>query len=293
MEEGSFRCDANVSVMPKGSTVFGTRVELKNINSFRFVRHAIEYEIKRQVRLCETSERVVQETRLFDPAEGKTRSMRSKEEAHDYRYFPEPDLLPLTLDEALLDGIRKDLPELPRDRLLRFKSRYGLSHEDAKLLVADTDRAVGDLFEACAAKYRDARKLMNWFKGELFRAMKESEIRFDALRITPASFSALLTLVDDGRLSLSAAKEVFAELLEAGGDPAQIVAARGLSQVSDESAIESAVDAVISAHPDEVARYKAGKKQLFGFFTGQVMRSMKGKGNPAVVNELLKKKLGG
>jgi aspartyl-tRNA(Asn)/glutamyl-tRNA(Gln) amidotransferase subunit B len=292
MEEGSFRCDANVSVMPKGAKELGTRAELKNINSFKFVRQAIEYEIKRQIKVIEAGDRVVQETRLFDAAEGRTRSMRSKEEAHDYRYFPEPDLQPLVVEESLIEEIKKTIPELPRERLFRFKGQYGLSHDDAKLLVADVDRRVGEFFEACAAQYKDAKKLANWFKGELFRALKEGQAKIEALALTPGAFAALLTLLDKGEISGNAAKEVFNELLAKGGDPAKIVEAKGLRQVSDTGAIEKTVDEVIAAHPDEVARYKGGKTQLLGFFTGQVMRAMKGKGNPGIAGELLKKKLG-
>jgi aspartyl-tRNA(Asn)/glutamyl-tRNA(Gln) amidotransferase subunit B len=292
MEEGSFRCDANVSVMPKGAKELGTRAELKNINSFRFVRQAIEYEIRRQIKVVESGERVVQETRLYDPAEGRTRSMRSKEEAHDYRYFPEPDLQPLSVDDALVDAQRKALPELPRARLHRFERQYGLSHDDAKLLVAE-DRRIGDLFEACAAKYQDAKKLANWFKGELFRALKDGPANIETLALTPDAFAALLTMLDKGEISGNAAKDVFNELCAKGGDPVKIVEAKGLKQVSDVGAIEKAVDEVVAAHPDEVARYQGGKKQLLAFFTGQVMRSMKGKGNPGVAGELLKKKLGG
>ncbi len=292
MEEGSFRCDANVSVMPKGAKELGTRAELKNINSFRFVRQAIEYEIKRQIKVVESGERVVQETRLYDPAEGRTRSMRSKEEAHDYRYFPEPDLQPLTVDGALVEELRKTLPELPRERLHRFERQYGLSHDDAKILVAEDDRRIGELFEACAARYKDARKLVNWFKGELFRALKDGPATIESLALTPDAFAALLTMLDKGEISGNSAKEVFYELCAKGGDPQKIVEAKGLKQVSDVGAIEKAVIEVIAAHPDEVARYRGGKKQLLAFFTGQVMRTMKGKGNPGVAGELLRKKLG-
>jgi aspartyl-tRNA(Asn)/glutamyl-tRNA(Gln) amidotransferase subunit B len=293
MEEGSFRCDANVSVMPKGAKELGTRAELKNINSFKFVRQALEYEIKRQIKVVEAGDRVVQETRLFDPAEGRTRSMRSKEEAHDYRYFPEPDLQPLRVEEEQIARIKSELPELPRERLRRFVRQYGLSHDDAKLLTADVDRRIGELFEACAALYKDGKKLANWFKGELYRALNEGQAEIDALRLTPQAFASLLTMLDQGEISGSAAKDVFNELLAKGGAPAAIVEARGLRQVSDAGAIEKAVDEVLGAHPDEVARYKAGKLQLLGFFTGQVMRAMKGKGNPGIASELLKKKLGG
>ncbi len=291
MEEGSFRCDANVSVMPKGSTTLGTRVELKNINSFRFVRQAIDYEIKRQIRSIEDGVPVVQETRLYDPGDGRTHTMRSKEEAHDYRYFPDPDLQPVRVEPSLVETLRSGLPELPRARLKRFESQYGLAREDAKLLVVETDRRLGELFEEVATKYADSRKLMNWFKGELFRALKDGEAELHALKLTPDAFASLLTMVDKGEISGSAAKDVFGELVRSGGSPEAIVEKKGLKQVSDTGAIEAAVDQVLAAHPGEVEKYKAGKTQLLGFLTGQVIKSMKGKANPALVNELLKKKL--
>jgi aspartyl-tRNA(Asn)/glutamyl-tRNA(Gln) amidotransferase subunit B len=293
MEQGSFRCDANISVMPKGATELGTRTELKNINSFKFVREALDYEIKRQSELVRSGGAVVQETRLYDSDTHSTRSMRSKEEAHDYRYFPEPDLLPLKVEPEWIERIRGSLPELPRARVERFERQYGLSREDAKAIASDAERAVGDLFEAVAASYKDAKKIANWFRGELFHALKDGEKTIADLQITPQAYAGLLGLIDQGAISGNAAKEVFAELLARGGDPAAIVDAKGLRQVSDAGAIEAAVDAVIAAHPDEVAKYRGGKKQLLGFFTGQVMKSMKGKGNPAIANELLKKKLGG
>jgi len=292
MEEGSFRCDANVSVMPEGATELGTRAEIKNVNSFRFVRHAIEYEIKRQIELIESGGKVVQETRLFDTETGRTRSMRSKEEAHDYRYFPDPDLQPLVVEESFVETVRRGMPELPRERLRRFEAQYQLSREDARLLTTDTDRRVGEFFEACAARYPDAKKLANWFKGELFRALNEGEASIGSLKITPEAFAALLTLLDKGEVSSGVAKDVFGELLRNGGDPARIVDAKGLRQVSDTGEIERIVDEVITRHAEEVARYRSGKKQLLGFFTGQVMKAMKGKGNPAIANELLRKKLG-
>ncbi|MGC4123194.1 MAG: Asp-tRNA(Asn)/Glu-tRNA(Gln) amidotransferase subunit GatB [Myxococcales bacterium] len=292
MEKGSFRCDANVSVMPKGSTVLGTRTELKNINSFKFVREAIEYEIRRQIEVIQGGGKIVQETRLYDSERRRTDSMRSKEEAHDYRYFPDPDLLPLEVSDAWIEELRKGLPELPRDRMLRLEKQYGLPRDDARALAVDVDPAVGVLFDQVSALYKDPKKLANWFKGELFRALKDGEAKLDALKLTPQSFAGLLTLVDRGELSGSSAKEVFATLLAEGGEPAKIVEAKGLKQVSDTGAIEKAVDEAIAAHPDEVAKYRAGKTKLLGFFTGQVMKAMKGKGNPAVVNELVQRKLG-
>jgi aspartyl-tRNA(Asn)/glutamyl-tRNA(Gln) amidotransferase subunit B len=293
LEQGSFRCDANVSVMPRGSSQLGTRAELKNINSFRFVREALDFEIKRQSELLESGKPVVQETRLYDPDARRTRSMRSKEEAHDYRYFPEPDLPPLRLEEAMIEEIRRALPELPRERMLRFERQYALPRDDARALTSEVHPAVGVLFEAVAKIFPGPRTIANWFRGELFRALKDGQTPLADLEITPEAFAGLLAMLERGEISGNAAKEVFGELVERGGDPTRIVETRGLRQVSDAGATEKTVDEVIAQHPDEVAKYRAGKKQLLGFLTGQAMKAMKGKGNPALVNELLKKKLGG
>jgi len=291
LEEGSFRCDANVSVMRRGATQYGQRVELKNINSFRFVQKAIDYEIGRQVELVESGGKVAQETRLFDAVRGETRSMRSKEEAHDYRYFPEPDLPPLRIPGGLVERIGRELPELPRAKLQRFASSYGLPAYDAKILVGD--RELADLFERTQAAYGGpAKKLSNWFTGELLRMLKEGAGAIGALRFAPAQFAALLKLVDGGELSNNAAKDVFAEMFRSGRDPKEIAREKGLVQVQDTGAVDAAVDAVLAANPGEVEKYRSGKKQVFGFLVGQVMKAMKGKGNPALVNAALKAKLG-
>ncbi|HET9451169.1 MAG TPA: Asp-tRNA(Asn)/Glu-tRNA(Gln) amidotransferase subunit GatB [Aggregicoccus sp.] len=307
LEEGSFRCDANVSVMRKGASEYGTRAELKNINSFRFVKQAIEYEVARQVDLLESGGKVVQETRLWDAARGETRSMRSKEEAHDYRYFPEPDLPPLRLDEAQLEAAAKALPELPRPRLQRFVQQHGLPAYDARILTAE--RALADYFEACLQHHADAKRLSNWFLGELSRLLNEQRLQeqklqeqrqgagslgaaLQALRFTPAQLGELLDLVARGTLSTPAAKEVFGEMFRAGRAPAQVVQERGLAQVSDAGAVERVVDEVLAKNAGEVEKYRAGKKQVYGFLVGQVMKAMKGQGNPALVNELLRKRLG-
>ncbi|HMK72349.1 MAG TPA: Asp-tRNA(Asn)/Glu-tRNA(Gln) amidotransferase subunit GatB [Myxococcaceae bacterium] len=291
LEEGSFRCDANVSVMRKGSTEFGTRAELKNINSFRFVQKAIDHEIARQVELIESGGKVLQETRLWDPDRGETRSMRSKEEAHDYRYFPEPDLPPLVVPAELVERVRASLPELPRDKLVRFQVDYGLPAYDARILV--TDRALANFFEAVWKRYgTNPKKLANWFTGELQRLLKEEGKTVGALRFSAEQFAGLLKLVDGGEISGNAAKEVFAEMFRTGKEPARIVADRGLGLEKDSSAVEGAVDAVLAANAAEVEKYRAGKKQVLGFLVGQVMKAMKGKGNPAQVNAVLKSKLG-
>jgi len=290
LEEGSFRCDANVSVMPKGTSTYGQRCELKNLNSFRFLKQAVDYEISRQVDVIESGGKVSQETRLWDVSKGVTRSMRSKEEAHDYRYFPEPDLPPLHVSDAAIDSAAKALPELPRAKLTRFISQYGLPAYDARILTAE--RPLADCFEACAAHYPDAKKLSNWFLGELMRLLKEEGTLLSALRFTPAQLAELLRAVDLGTVSANAGKDVLGEMFRTGKAPADIIAEKGLAQVSDTGAIEAVVDDILAKNAGEVEKYRAGKKQVFGFFVGQVMRAMKGKGNPALVNDLLKKKLG-
>jgi aspartyl-tRNA(Asn)/glutamyl-tRNA(Gln) amidotransferase subunit B len=294
LQEGSFRCDANVSVMPKGSTTLGTRCEIKNMNSFRFLRQAIEFEIRRQVDLVESGGKVVQETRLFDPDRGETRSMRSKEEAHDYRYFPEPDLPPVVVEDALVERVRRELPELPRARAARYQRDLGLSAYDAGLLVAD--QAVAEFFDstlALAGKGPEvAKRIANWLNGDVARLANESGIEPSGWRITPGHLAALLRLVDDGTLGGPGAKQVLDESFRTGAEPFAVVQRRGLAQVSDEGAIEAVVDRILAASPGEVERYRAGRKNLLGFFVGQVMREMKGKGNPGVVNALLRRKLG-
>jgi aspartyl-tRNA(Asn)/glutamyl-tRNA(Gln) amidotransferase subunit B len=290
LEEGSFRCDANVSVMRRGATELGTRAELKNINSFRFVRQAIEYEIVRQVELLESGGKVAQETRLWDPAKGETRGMRSKEEAHDYRYFPEPDLPPLVLPEGLVEKVRASLPELPREKLLRFQAEFELPPYDARILVGD--RMLADFFEAVWKHYRASpKKLANWFTGEFQRLLKDEGTDVGRLRFSAEQFAALLHLVDGGEVSTNAAKGVFAEMFRTGKGPREIVADRGLGLEKDAGAVEAAVDGVLAANPAEVEKYRAGKKQVLGFLVGQVMKAMKGKGNPAQVNALLKSRL--
>jgi aspartyl-tRNA(Asn)/glutamyl-tRNA(Gln) amidotransferase subunit B len=291
LEEGSFRCDANVSVMRKGTTQYGTRAELKNINSFRFVQKAIDFEIARQVELIESGGKVQQETRLYDAVKGETRSMRSKEDAHDYRYFPEPDLPPLRIPAGFVERIEAELPELPRAKRDRFTREFGLPVQDAKILVGD--RALAELFERVQAEYGgSAKKLANWFSGELLRLLKEENTAPDALKFSPARFAGLLKMVDAGDLSNNAAKDVLAEMFRSGRAPKDIAAEKGLVQVQDTGAVDAAVDAVLAANPGEVEKYRAGKKQVFGFLVGQVMKAMKGKGNPALVNAALKAKLG-
>jgi aspartyl-tRNA(Asn)/glutamyl-tRNA(Gln) amidotransferase subunit B len=294
LQEGSFRCDANVSVMRKGADRYGTRCEIKNMNSFRFLRAAIEYEVRRQVEILEDGGKVEQETRLFDPERGETRSMRSKEEAHDYRYFPEPDLPPVTVGPELVERVRRELPELPRARAARYQRELGLSPYDAGLLVSE--RAVAEFFDEALKLYGSgpdaAKRLANWMNGEVARLANERGEHPAAWKLTPARLAAILKLLDAQTIGGPGAKQVLEEVFASGADPDEVVRAKGLAQVSDAGAIEAAVDQVLAASAGEVERYRAGNKKLLGFFVGQVMKAMKGKGNPGVVNALLKQKLG-
>ncbi|SDG40051.1 Asp-tRNA(Asn)/Glu-tRNA(Gln) amidotransferase subunit GatB [Roseospirillum parvum] len=287
MEEGSLRCDVNVSVRRPGEGL-RTRCEIKNVNSVRFVMQAIEHEAKRQVSIYEGGGKVAQETRLFDPAKGETRSMRSKEEAHDYRYFPCPDLLPLTFDEAFVEAIRAELPELPDAKKHRFMSDLGLSAYDAAVLVVERETA--DYFEQVAAG-RDAKKAANWVITNLFGALNRLGLSIAESPVSAANLGRLLDLEAEGVLSGRLAKDVFEIMLESGQDPAAIVEERGLKQVTDSGAIEAAIEQVMAANPDKVAEVKAGKEKLLGWFTGQVMKATQGKANPQMVNDLLRGKI--
>jgi aspartyl-tRNA(Asn)/glutamyl-tRNA(Gln) amidotransferase subunit B len=287
MDEGSMRADVNVSVRHPGEE-FGTRCEMKNINSVRFMQQAIIYEANRQVDILEEGGTIDQETRLYDPVKGETRSMRSKEEAHDYRYFPDPDLLPLTFDDAFIERIRATLPELPDQKKSRFVNELGLSPYDAGVLVAEKE--VADYFELVAAG-RDAKLAANWVIGELFGNLNRTGKTLAGSPVSASSLGSLIDLISDGTISNRIAKEVFEEMFDTGKAAAGIVEEKGLKQVSDTGAIEAAIDAVISANPDKVAEYKGGKDKLFGFFMGQVMKATQGKANPGVVTKILKPKL--
>ncbi len=287
MEEGSMRADVNVSVRKSGEP-FRTRCEVKNVNSVRYVMQAIEAEARRQVELWEDGGTVQQETRLFDPARGATRSMRSKEDAHDYRYFPDPDLLPLVLDEAWIEDLRRALPELPDAKRARFVREYGLPAYDAGVLVAE--QATADFYEA-VARGRDAKLAANWVIGDFFAALNRTGRGIEDSPVSAGALGKLLDLMADGTINGRIAKDVFEAMVETGRDPGDIVAERGLRQVTDTGAIDAAVDAVLTAHADKLAEYRSGKDKLFGFFVGQVMKAMTGKGNPALVNAALKQKL--
>ena len=288
MEEGSMRADVNVSVRKHGEP-FRTRCEIKNVNSVRFVMHAVEAEAMRQIEVWESGGQVVQETRLYDPSRGETRSMRSKEDAHDYRYFPEPDLLPLVLQQDWVDALKAKLPELPDAKRARFVEQYGISFYDAGVLIAE--QATGDFYER-VAKGRDAKLAANWVTGDFFAALNRLGAAIETSPIGAEALGELIDLISDKTINGRIAKEVFEAMLETGDAPGKIVAERGLKQVTDTGAIEAAIDAVIAANPDKVAEYKSGKEKLFGFFVGQVMKAMAGKGNPGIVNEIMKQKLG-
>jgi len=288
MEEGSLRCDCNVSVRKPGAP-FGTRCEIKNLNSVRFVMQAIEIEARRQIEIIEGGGNIAQETRLFDTTRGETRPMRSKENDFDYRYFPDPDLLPLVLDRDWVAKLKAELPELPDKKRARFVADYGLGVEEAGVLVAE--RATAEFFEE-VAKDRDPKAAANWVTGDLFGALNKKGLGIEDSPVSAAQLGGLIDLIADGTISGRIAKDVFAEMVETGADPAAIVEAKGLRQVTDTGAIEAAVDAALAANPAQVAQYATNPKVL-GFFVGQVMKATQGKANPALVNELLKKKLGG
>ncbi|MFP4398157.1 MAG: Asp-tRNA(Asn)/Glu-tRNA(Gln) amidotransferase subunit GatB [Desulfonatronovibrio sp.] len=290
MEEGSFRCDANISIRPRGQEEFGIRAEIKNLNSFRHVQKALEYEISRQTDLVMDGELVVQETRLFDVDKGVTRSMRGKEEAHDYRYFPDPDLVPLVIDPDWVERLREDLPELPIARLDRFVRDYNLPRLDAMVLTSEKDMA--DFFEKAVSEYNQPKKICNWIMGELLGKLKDTGLTISRAKILPAQLAKLVRLVDEDTISGKIAKKVFGEVFDQGVDPEKVVKEKGLVQISDSSALEAMVDEVLKAHPEEVQRYRDGQKKLVGFFVGLIMKQTKGQANPGLVNKILQDKLG-
>ncbi|HEV2863778.1 MAG TPA: Asp-tRNA(Asn)/Glu-tRNA(Gln) amidotransferase subunit GatB [Pyrinomonadaceae bacterium] len=290
MEKGNLRCEANVSVRRRGEEKFGTKVELKNLNSVRFMQRAIEFEIDRHIALIESGGRVTQETRLWDERAGETRVMRSKEEAHDYRYFPEPDLQPLVVDEDFVAQVRNLMPELPDARRRRFSEQYGLSYEDASLLVRD--KALADFYERAAAA-SNPRGAANWLKGELLRELDAAGVAADSSPVGPEELGSLVRAVEEGRISGKQGKDVLGEMFKTGKGADLVIEEQGLAQVSDAAEIEKMVTDVLASNPNQLAQYRAGKETLFGFFVGQVMKVSKGKANPKVVNELLKERLKG
>ena len=291
MEKGNLRCEANVSVRRIGDETFGTKVELKNLNSVRFMQRAIEFEIERQIELIESGGRVSQETRLWDERAAETRVMRSKEEAHDYRYFPEPDLPPLAISKELIESIRESLPELPDVRRNRFIAEYGLSYNDAAQLVSN--RALADYYEQTARATGDPRVAANWIRSELLREMEAAGITAESCPVSPEELAALLRLINEDKISGKQGKEVLVEMFASGKTAAAIIEERGLVQLSDTAEIDAIIEQVMSASPQQLEQYRAGKETLFGFFVGQVMKASKGKANPKVVNERLREKLKG
>ena len=291
MQEGSFRCDANVSVRPKGQEEFGTRAELKNLNSFRFIERAINLEVERQIEIIEGGGTVVQETRLYDADKHETRSMRSKEEAFDYRYFPDPDLLPVAISAEDLDAVRVTLPELPNVKKARFISDYGLSSKDAGTLTAS--RALADYFEQAAAVAGDVKLAANWVMGDLLGMLNKAGLEIGECPVSAQQFGGMIQRIVDNTISGKIAKQVFEAMWAGEGDADQVIEAKGLKQITDTGAIEAIIDEIIAKNPGQVEQYRSGKDKLFGFFVGQTMKATQGKANPAQVNELLKKKLAG
>jgi aspartyl-tRNA(Asn)/glutamyl-tRNA(Gln) amidotransferase subunit B len=289
MQEGSFRMDANVSVRPVGQKEFGTRAEIKNVNSFRFLEKAIAFEVERQIDLIEGGGTVVQETRLYDAVKDETRSMRTKEEANDYRYFPDPDLLPLEIDATFLAEATADLPELPDAKRARFQSEYGLSEYDANLLTAS--RELADYYEAVARASGEPKPAANWVSGELMAALNKSEREIGASPVSASALAGLIARIQDGTVSGKLAKQVFEGMWNGGGEADAVIEAQGLKQITDTGAIESMIEAIVAANPEQVEQYRAGKDKVFGFFVGQVMKQSGGKANPAQVNEILKRRL--
>ncbi len=292
MQEGSFRCDANVSIRPLGDSELGTRTELKNINSFRFLERAINFEVQRQIEILEDGGRIVQETRLYDADLDETRSMRSKEEANDYRYFPDPDLLPVRIDDARIERIRATLPELPEAKRQRYAGELGLSDYNAELLSAS--REIADYFEAALAEAEELSvQLANWILGEVTGALNKADLGFADCPVAPAQLAGLLKRIADDTISGKIAKEVFEAMWNGEGDADAIIEARGLKQISDSGALEAMIDEVIAGNPAQVEQFRAGKEKVLGFFVGQIMKQTQGKANPGQVNKLLREKLKG
>ena len=290
MQEGSLRADVNVSVRKIGEKKFGTRCEIKNVNSIKFMQMAIEYEARRQVELLESGKNIDQETRLFDTKNNTTRSMRSKEDAHDYRYFPDPDLLPLEISQELIEKIKSDIPELPDEKKKRFIDKFNLSPYEATILVSDIETS--NFFEE-VIKNSDVKLATNWITGELFAVLNEKNLEISQSPVSAKNLSKLINLIKDGTISGKIAKTVFEQMIDGDQDPLIIVKEKGLKQESDPKAIEELINKVIENNSDKVAEYKSGKDKLFGFFVGQAMKESKGKGNPQLINKILKEKLNG
>jgi aspartyl-tRNA(Asn)/glutamyl-tRNA(Gln) amidotransferase subunit B len=290
MEEGSLRCDANVSIRPAGTSRLGVKTELKNMNSFRFVERALAYEIERQTEILEDGGELTQETRLWDEAKNATIGMRGKEEAHDYRYFPDPDLVPFELSADWVEKIRASLPELPDQKEERFVAGYGLPREDARILTESAELA--DYFEKAVERFPHPKKVSNWILTELLREVNRDEREIDRCPVTPAHLAEMLAMIEQGLISGRIGKQVFEEMVRTGRPPRVVVEEKGWVQIRDTSELERAVDEVLAANPGEVQKYRSGKEKVFGFLVGQVMRATRGKADPRLANELLRKKLG-
>ncbi len=289
MQEGSFRCDANISVRPKGQQELGTRAELKNLNSFRFIEKAINFEIERQIELIEDGGKVVQETRLYDSVRDETRPMRSKEEANDYRYFPDPDLLPVEISEEFLSAVRDTMPELPQAKAERFAGQYGLKSADIEVLTAS--RATADYFEAVATNLGEAKLAANWVSGELGAALNRDNLDIADSKVDAGALAGLLKRIQDNTISGKIAKDVFTVMWEEGGDADSIIDSKGLKQITDSGELEALVDKVIADNPEQVEQFRAGKDKVLGFFVGQIMKATQGKANPGQINQILRDKL--
>jgi aspartyl-tRNA(Asn)/glutamyl-tRNA(Gln) amidotransferase subunit B len=287
MEEGSLRCDANISLRPKGQQKLGTKTEIKNMNSFRFLEKALEYEARRQEEVLDAGGKIIQQTYLWDPSTNRALPMRSKEDAHDYRYFPEPDLLPLIVDQSIIDTARISLPELPEPRKTRFINEFGLAASAAEVLTSD--RQIADYFESTLTYFNDPRQVANWIMGDILRIINDQKISLSQVRVTPERLGKLLSLINDGTVSAKAAKKVLDTIQDQNAQPEAVIDQLGLRQVSDTGALEVAVKKVLDENPSEVQRYKAGDKKLTGFFVGQIMKATKGTGNPKEINSLLQK----
>ena len=289
LEEGSMRCDCNVSLKPKGHKKLGTKVEIKNINSFRFIEKALDYEIQRQASLLEVGEQIHQETRLYDSTKNKTFSMRSKEDAMDYRYFPDPDLLPLEVTEEQINKIKEALPELPIEKMERFQKDYGLPKYDSAVLTVD--KVLANFFELAVQASKNAKATSNWIMGDFFKNLKESNMTVEEVRFSPEDLGLMIRLIDRGDISGKMGKTVFSEMWKTGDSPKKIVESKGLSQISDPEKIKVIVDKVVSSHQDQLKQYQAGKNKLFGFFVGQIMKESRGRVNPEIVNKFLMERL--
>ena len=285
MQEGSLRADVNLSLRPVGAKEFGTRTETKNLNSFRSIARSIEFEIKRQTEVLEAGGKIIQETRRWDDEKGEGFAMRNKEEAHDYRYFPEPDLMPIRLSEEYIENIKNNLPELPESRKARYMNEMGLPEYDAGILTSS--KKMSDFFEEATKVCGNAKAVSNWMMVDVIRIAREEGLEYDELPFTPKQLAGLIQLIDKGTISSKIAKDVFEEMVQTSKDPDKIVEEKGLVQISDESAIKEVVDRIVAANPQSIADYKAGKDRALGFLVGQCMKEMKGKGNPQILNKLI------